>query len=512
LRSTDTLYSLQKQQPARFSPLSRLAEVKRGLTTNCDDFFIVEDVSAEALRLDDQRAFLANYGVTRARVQAGHARIVRRSDGYQQPLESAHVLPILKTARDIDCFATSQMETGHCAIVLSGNREQLSAFARRYVEAGEREGWHRSPSFENNGGNWYSLRTASATPILFVKTMQYSPVVLWNDAKFVANQRLYTILPSEGVPAAALCAVLNSTLFACERYAAVKALGREAAIDVEVFSANAFRTPTVTQLGDADVELLGSLMTALSGRRLRPMVEESLLNLGLMAARAYVQHYPVSPDTWPEELRDGTRQEIDRIVLELVGVPRAEVSAVRHAMYDELVAYTRRLRLLELEAQLNRQGSADVAGTTPTALADEIWASLIESGAVAPMVIPDDFLELQDEVKEITIPGSGRLRIRTSDLSENRGDAISGTIGRTVIRFANEEERDFVALLAEHGLTGRVNLPTNQDRCRAVLAQVRDYINEVAVHLQHSASELTSDEEMRRRVIREAWKRLHRRA
>lgn len=368
LRSTDTLYALQDVLREAFTPLRQLGPVKRGITTNCDKFFIVSDVSLDALKIEDQRAFRENFGVRRALVESGELRIVRRSDGYQQPLENIYLRPMLKTARDVEWFSTSQIENSHYAVTLQDGLPRLSEFARRYVAAGEREDWHLSPSFESiheSGGNWYSLRDAEPAPILFVKTMQYTPVVLLNDAGLIANQRLYKVEPVPGVSPLALCAVLNSTLFACERYAAVKALGREAAIDVEVFSANAFRVPDMRRIEASDLQSLESAMLELAVRRVGPMVEEHLLQLGLAAARAYVQRHPISPDIWPQELCNQTRQTIDRIVLKIIGVPQNEIEATRRTMCDELVAHTRRLRILELEAQLNRQGQAQNADLAP---------------------------------------------------------------------------------------------------------------------------------------------------
>jgi hypothetical protein len=223
--------------------------VVRGVATNCDDFFLVTDTSAEALEeYPAARAFRERFAANRRDVKEGTVRIIRRADAVEFALQSHHLRPIMKTARDIRSFATRAITNRDFALTIDEECRHLSPLARRYVEAGEREQWHLKPSFEATieaGGNWYTLRDAEVAPILFVKTMQYSPVVLLNDAGLIANQRLYRVQPIEGVDHLALCAVLNSTIFACERYAAVKALGREAAIDVEVFSANAFRCPDV---------------------------------------------------------------------------------------------------------------------------------------------------------------------------------------------------------------------------------------------------------------------------
>jgi hypothetical protein len=189
-------------------------------------------------------------------------------------------------------------------LVITENRRQLSALTRRYVEAGEREGWHLLLSFaaiQEGKGNWYTLRTAEAASILFIKTMQYSPIVLWNDAEMLTNQRLYTVKPNNGLDALALCGVLNSTIFACERYAAVRALGRETAIDVEVFSANAYKTPDIRLLSNRDVEVLRFAMRRLAEREVHMVVEEPLMRLGHAAAVAYAATTPISQDVWPRE-------------------------------------------------------------------------------------------------------------------------------------------------------------------------------------------------------------------
>jgi hypothetical protein len=68
---------------------------------------------------------------------------------------------------------------------------------------------------------------------------------------------------------------------------------------------------------------------------------------------------------WPNELRDPIRERIDVIVLRLIGVPEDQIVRTRENMVNELIAHTRKLRLLELEAQINRQGStSDISSTT----------------------------------------------------------------------------------------------------------------------------------------------------
>ena len=244
LRALESSYSLQRDHPTAFCALGELAEVERGVTTNCDKFFIVTDVTSQALeRFAEPSAFHGRFGIRRAEAVHGTYRIVRRSDGAELALETEHLIPTLKTARDVNVRSTSAISNDTYAVRFPpALRDTLSRLAEAYVAAGEREQFHEAASF-NGREDWYILRATSVAPILFVKTIQYVPQVLWNDAGLLANQRLYNIEPREDVDAEVLAAVLNSTIFAAERLTGVKALGREAANDVEVFTARQFRMP-----------------------------------------------------------------------------------------------------------------------------------------------------------------------------------------------------------------------------------------------------------------------------
>ena len=368
LRSINTLYELQRDAPESFVRLDALAHIRRGITTNCDDFFLVRRVSAEALVANPGgRAFRQRYGTERRRVEEGGVSIVRRSDGYAAAIESEYLHPIIKTARHVDRYAPRHLPQHVYAVVLPDSPSS-SRLAKRYINAGEKEGWHRGPrcsQIRSAGGHWYVLRSGEVKPILFIKTMQYSPFVMWNDGAFLANQRLYEVEPVDDVDGEVLCAVLNSTVFAAERYAAARALGREAAIDVEVFTACRFLVPDVRRLPASQKRRLATLLSQLGDRRVGPFLEDALVEAGRAEALRYIETPDVGPDVWPAEFRDPTRQALAAAVLRAAGVAAADLPSTRKRLYNELLAHTRKLRRLEHEAQLNRQGAA--RGDSPCA-------------------------------------------------------------------------------------------------------------------------------------------------
>lgn len=508
LRSTETLYSLQKQRPREFVPLRALGDIRRGTTTNRDDFFIVTDISEESLHsIKDARLFRSKYHVDRRRVEAREVRVVSRKDGVELALETLHLRPIIKTARDVKRFSTSHIDHDF-AVFLPGDRVDLSRLARAYVEAGEREGWHRAPSFEairDAGGNWYTLRESEFAPILLVKTMQYSPFVLWNDGELLANQRLYNLRPLAGVDPLALCAVLNSTIFACERYAAVKALGREAAIDVEVFSANAYRTPDIRRLSESQVDSLRDAMRSLANRDVGSMLEDELSETSYQAALDYAHRQQIQRGVWPAELVDSAREQIDEIVLRLIGVPLREIGRTRERIVNELLAHTRKLKILELEAQINRQGQDNDAHPSARNLADTIWRHVENDEKFQPQHVPDDFFPPSIRTRTLNLP-PGRSAIEHPNLFESNKRFVVRA-GRTSMEFGSLEEALYVSMLSDYGVSGDVEIPVEPKICKKVVDDIQQYHTQFSELFQERAADVTSDEDFQRRIVKEGWKR-----
>jgi hypothetical protein len=506
LRALEAIYTLQRDHAASFCALGELAEVERGVTTNCDKFFIVTDATQGALdRYPAPSEFLNRFGIRRAAVESGTHKIIRRNDGTEMVLEAKYLVPTLKTARDVNVRSTSAIINDVYAVRFPvGARSALSKAAEAYIAAGEREKFHEATSFRGRA-DWYILRATDTAPILFVKTIQYVPQVLWNDADLLANQRLYNVKPRDGVDPEALGAILNSTVFAGERFAGVKALGREAANDVEVFTARQFRVPDVRAFTPAELRTLRAAFVRLRKREIGTLLEATLMDAGQKEARVYVDQHPVSAAVWPEELRDPDRQQIDTLILRRMGMTAAEAEATRVQLYNELVAFTRRAKLLELEAQVNRRGRG---GEAPTAaqLADSLWADLTANGHASIRTLPDDFLTPGGATTTLSLP-AGRVAAEEDSLFD-RGRKHALRFGRDhVVPFDSAAQRDLAALLAEH-VRGEITLPRDAADCTAATAAIRTYLGDVLPKLKAGAAEITENVELRDKIVGEAAKRL----
>jgi hypothetical protein len=452
--------SYKLSTPTTFQRLDLFREFSAEPRRTVIAFFLVKDISADELAtIKNAREFRERYGVARSDVQRGEIAIIRRRDGVKFALETVFLRNIIRTARDYSWFTTQHFETADLAVFFPPDRE-CSRLATAYIRAGEREHWNLAPSFqavEAGGGHWFVLRDADTAPILFVKTMQYSPFVLFNDANMLTNQRLYKVTPNGGIDPAALCAILNSTIFASERYAAVKALGKEAAIDVEVFSAKAFRIPDIRQFPNRIQRRLHQSMQSLSERRVATLLEDHLLQAGYAEAVAYAQQHQIGQDVWPTELRDPIRQEIDRLVLQGIGVPEGEIPDYLNRLYDELTEHVRKLRIVELEAQANRRGRVDNVEPSSQQLADDIWAQIVGEGDIEPRLIPTEFISERMETIEFVIP-SGRFVEHPPSLFD-KGGTFAFNIGSSLVEVDAEEKVTLIRTLVRLGVKGPIQMP-----------------------------------------------------
>lgn len=511
LRAPDFIHELQESHKDRLVPLGNLASIKRGITTNCDSFFLVSDITDEELsRIQSAALFREAYDVAKSRVESGTIKIVRRSDGVRFALHSVNLLPILKTARDLSFLNTERLQDKMFAVVLDDPRRSSDRLSANYVEAGEREEWHLSPSFEAIGeAKWYSLRERSVSPILFVKTMQYTPLVIWNGANLLANQRLYQIEPNEGIDPRALWAVMNSVVFAAERYASVKALGKEAAIDVEVFTAMAYRTPDIRLLSDADIDSLRQQFALLVESEAEPMIDDGLLELGLGDALDFMTRWPVCETNWPRALKNPARVEIDRICLKCIGVAATDIEGVRISLYSEVITHTRKLRLVELEAQQNRRTAQGREKPSAKEMAKSIVEQVRKSSQLPLVKIPDSFIDDGIETDLFVIPSQGKVDVSPAGLF---GASVSGRIGRHNVMFRNELEAAYISLLAQTGAAGSVRVPRSEEQLAAVTARVNEHVTTWSEALREATAEMTAGEDSQRKLFAESMRILNRTA
>jgi len=174
----------------KMKPLAELAQVFRGLTTGCDEFFILERGVAEG------------WGI-----------------------EKRYLAPIISSAKDAKGLVVREEDLNRVLFTAHDPRESLKGTgALKYIEHGERmevepkrganTARRRVPELETVKLNnpWYSLSEPQVAPILMVKMMDIRPKALWNRAAAHASNRFYYIIPNRQEDTFPLLAFLNSSV------------------------------------------------------------------------------------------------------------------------------------------------------------------------------------------------------------------------------------------------------------------------------------------------------------
>jgi hypothetical protein len=293
--------------------------------------------------------------------------------------------------------------------------------------------------------------------------------------------------------------VLNSTLFAFERYTAAKSLGREAAIDIEVFTPEALRIPDLRSFSADQIDQLRTAANTLIAERPSPALDEPLMELGKSAAFDFISRTPVGRDAWPKFMTSPSRTAIDSVLLLGIGVQPSAVDQVRENLCNELLQYTRKLKVLEFQAQENRRGASN-SSLSPKDIADEALQQILSDRQLTLRRMPLDFIPENAECQAFFIPAPGKLVIIEPDLFSGM---LRGRIRGHDVVFDNPSQAALVGLLSKYGLSGTFNLPIRPVDSEATRSAIESYMSLFEDELDYAAAAVSSDVDYQARILKQ---------
>jgi len=232
-----------------FVPLGKFANVQRGIATGANKFFTLSDDMVEKLKLE--RRFLR---------------------------------PVLRKTRDAPFYDFTNEDL--LKLQMAGKRMWLLSFDRlegepvdsntlRYVEMGERDGFHRR-HLTRKRKVWYTCERRMPAPILFTYMSRRNPRFIFNKAGIVALNTFHMVYPSEeliidrfGLEAFLAC--LNSSRV----YNSLRTVGRfygGGLLKVEPKELEQVSVLDLRRLKERDREILANLFRRLcsSSRKCKP--------------------------------------------------------------------------------------------------------------------------------------------------------------------------------------------------------------------------------------------------
>jgi hypothetical protein len=97
LRAPGFYFDVMRKFGSGFVPLGEIANIRFGVKSGCDAFFMPHDVTCDALQNSQTNAeFKRRYGLDRSSVENKSIRIVRAGDGSEHPIEAEWLKIIIR--------------------------------------------------------------------------------------------------------------------------------------------------------------------------------------------------------------------------------------------------------------------------------------------------------------------------------------------------------------------------------------------------------------------------------
>ena len=488
LRAPDLYFRLMREYRSGFVRLGEIAEIKRGITSGCDAFFMPHDVTEKVLAELQEGLPWNDFGLMspckRSEVESGKVRIVKAGDGTLHPVETEYLRPELHSLMNVDRPVVRARDVDRVVLWVSKRLDELPhTHAAKYIRWGAKQTFASEKSKPVPTPNrsscrsrplWYDLTGVRPGIVFWAMAHKYRHIAPANLDNIVCNHNLFYIDAPElsSSERVAVTASLNSTLVGLFKHFYGRYAGSEGMLKTEVIDSILLEVPNPRGVSRNLAERMKKALAKISQRNVRHLVEEALLEChDSDSMRAIL----VSEPQLPKELRQPDRRELDLCVLEMIGVADArERETILEELYLETVKYYRYQRTQDIQAMENRAG-AKARRFTPQDLAEGVWHSLPED-LTGPALIEWMHNTYQDVIC-VEIPEGKPEALGTSDMWNPTTVVFRQNGESAQVNYASSEHAELVSHLAAMGIRGEVNIPREASECRECLEEIEKRVS-----------------------------------
>ncbi len=507
LRAPDIYFRIMRDYGRRFAKLGEIADIRFGIKSGCDAFFMPRDVTEEVLA--EVRKGLAWNNVcllTPAKlnqVQSGKVRIVRAGDNTLHPIETAYLRPEVHSLMQVDRPVVRPADTDRVVLwVNKGLRDLAGTYVAKYIR------WGAKQTFDSRKSKpvpvpqrstcasrplWYDLTGVRTGTAFWPMAQQYRHVVPANVQGLVCNHNLFYI-DAAGLSereAILLPAVLNSTPIALFKTYYGRYAGTEGNLKTEVVDVNLLEVPDVRGVSEAVAGRILAAFGRMQARPTQPLVEIEFMHCHTVE---HVKQLAQRPVGLCDELLRPDRRALDDAVLEMIGVTDPqERERILDELYLETAAHYRQVRIVEVQKQVQRTGSQ--RRITADDIAASLWDSLGDDDKRPPLA---DWLKtLKAQRQAVNIPDGKATALGKGHMFSPAG--VDFAQGRTVYHetYAHPAQAALVALLANLEIRGQIELPTDESACTEWLKAVENRLNDARARFDSLAGSRTGTQTLR---------------
>lgn len=490
LRAPDFFFEIMDKYGAAFVPMWEIADVRFGIKSGCDDFFFPEDHSADALSSEPEpTGFKDRYGVARSKVESGKIKIIEAGDGSVWPIEAKFLEPEVHSTMEIESLMVDRGKLKRFILLVNLPKARLEgSLVLNYIKYGEKEtfGGDKPVSERSTCASrelWYNLTGGMRGDVLWPMIQKFRHIAAANPDALICNHNLFDVQAKEVRHKALLPAALNSSIVALFKHFYGRFAGMEGTLKTEVVDVNMLPVPDVRRASPDLAVRLVEAFQKLAVREVGYFLEDAFLEMVPLDRLAKIE---TSPPEYPVEMRQSDRQELDRAILELVGVPKAEIPAMLDRLYKETALVYRRGRILDIRTAANKRKAKKVGSVSPSDLAADVWASLPEG---VLRYYPQGFVSDGDTIDYYSLP-DGKCTFVPAGVLHGPYLKFKGA----EVEFRSHEQARLALALHESGLRDTLGVPADPNVCDGVRRAWDQYIKGLRRTFEDEVAQRTPDE------------------
>ena len=475
LRAPDIYFRIMRDYGRRFVKLGEIADIRFGIKSGCDAFFMPRDVTDEVLAEVRKGLPWNNVGLLASarlsEVESGKVRVVRAGDNTLHPIEAEYLRPEVHSLMQVDRPLVCAADTNRVVLWVNKQLKDLSGtYVAKYIRWGAKQAFASKKSKAvpvpkrstcASRPLWYDLTGVETGIAFWPMAQQYRHVIPANVQRLVCNHNLFYLdgLGLSEQEADMLPAVLNSTVLALFKTYYGRYAGTEGNLKTEVVDVNLMEVPDVRGVSKVVARRVLAAFGRMQARPTQPLVEIDFMQCHTVE---HVKQLAQRPVGLSDELYEPDRRALDDAVLEMIGVADPKDRArLLDELYLETARHYRQVRIIEVQKQVQRAGGQ--RRLTADDVAASIWDSLGDDEKGPPLI---DWLEsLKVRRQTVNIPDGKAKALGKGHMFSPGG--VDFAQGKTVYQetYAHPAQAALVAMLANLEIRGQVELPADEAAC-----------------------------------------------
>ena len=504
LRAPDFWFQLCDEFSEKLRPLGEIANVKYGIKTGKDSFFLPRDRTSEILEKNDNAGdFEAHYRVSRSDVESGKYKLIEC--GRIFPIEATYVEPEIHSLMGINEFVVDPSNCSRLIFLVNKSKKSLKGSrAQQYIEWGESQGYHRLPSCVARAATsreWYDITGSERPPIVLPIIQQYRLFTFLNPSRLIINHALLGLYEAPTNLTVLLCGILNSTISILSRLLHARILGNEGNIQLDVYSAKMMLVPDFANHGsDRVLNKIVKAFQQIQSREAYSFISERRLRKMAYTQAGKAAELENLSDLCELDMKD--RRELDDAIFEMLGVSS---EGKRQKLIDQMYSYIRdhfeRTRQKEEMAIENKKKAKRRCAARPLEIAVQILNEIKENEPELLRNYHVDFLNSDNPFDVLEIPEKGEPDPYSDMFTKHAVKFVKGKKSSEIIETRNDCQATLTCLAVKTGCRGLVRVPRDAKECKRVLKSYSEFIEERDNRLWKFVEERTADEDIQEKIL-----------